>query len=183
MVPLERLLGENPEEGARVLVAEYGARLYAAAYRLCLNETEAEDLTFRTLAQAVRKIRTFNGKSSLFTWLCSILANFHRMERRKKGATALVVTPEIPESADAHPNPKEELERKDELENLRRAVRRLPEELRAVVVYFYFGGLRVPEIAAVLKIPEGTIYYRLHEARGRIREILSQGSSDTSHLT
>ena len=57
---------------------------------------------------------------------------------------------------------------------LRRAVLRLPEDLRLVVVMHYFNGFSVPEMAKTIQSPEGTVYYRLHEARLRIRNYLSK---------
>ena len=46
----------NPERGAQRLIDEYGNRLYAAASVLCPDQSAAEDLVSRTLAQAIRKI-------------------------------------------------------------------------------------------------------------------------------
>ena len=61
-----------------------------------------------------------------------------------------------------------------EAEVLRRAVDSLPEDLRTVVVMHYFDGICVPEVAKILRAPEGTVYYRLHEARTRIRQYVSK---------
>ena len=46
----------DPERGSQRLIDEYGNRLYAAASLLCPDLASAEDLVFRTSAQAVRKI-------------------------------------------------------------------------------------------------------------------------------
>ena len=59
----------NPERGARRLIDEYGNRLYAAAMVLCSNQADAEELVFRTLAQAVRKIAQYRGRAPFFSWL------------------------------------------------------------------------------------------------------------------
>lgn len=80
---LERLR-TRPEDGARLLVGAYGRRLYAAAMRLCHNETDAEDLVSRTLARVVQSIGSFKGESGFFTWQCSIMANFFKMDLRRK---------------------------------------------------------------------------------------------------
>ena len=44
---------KDREMGARLLIEEFGVRLFATAYRLCLNDADAEDLTSRTFARAV----------------------------------------------------------------------------------------------------------------------------------
>ena len=79
-----RQIREDREKGAERLVSEYGNRLFAAAILLCGNEQDAEELTFRTLDQAVKKIRLYDAKKSFFTWLYAILLNFHRMNHRRR---------------------------------------------------------------------------------------------------
>jgi RNA polymerase sigma factor (sigma-70 family) len=75
---------KDGESGARRLVAEYGNRIYAAALLLSSNDSDAEELTFKTLERAVKKISLFDPQRSFFTWLYTILLNLHRMELRRK---------------------------------------------------------------------------------------------------
>ena len=82
-------IAANAEDGAKRLVAEYGDRLFSAAVRICGNDCDAEALVFRTLSHAIAKIGQYGKRSSFFSWLYSILANFHRMDMRKKGSTDL----------------------------------------------------------------------------------------------
>ena len=173
-MPVWELIKHNAEEGARVLVEDYGERLYATAFRLCLDAHAAEDLVQRTLVRIVERISSYKGDSAFFTWMCAIMVNFRRMDVRRKAANALVFDEERLDVPDENPDPGEALSRRDEAAALRWAVRRLPEELRLVVVMHYFTGFSVPEIAQTVKTPEGTVYYRLHEARFRIRKSLSK---------
>lgn len=173
-MPVWELIKHNTEEGARVLVEDYGERLYATAFRLCLDAHAAEDLVQRTLVRIVERISSYKGDSAFFTWMCAIMVNFRRMDVRRKAANALVFDEERLDVPDENPDPGEALSRRDEAAALRWAVRRLPEELRLVVVMHYFNGFSVPEIAQTVKTPEGTVYYRLHEARFRIRKSLSK---------
>ena len=73
-------IAKNAERGAERLVAEYGDRLYAAATLLCRKNGDVEELVFRTLAQAVGKIRQYKPSGDFFSWLYTILLNFYRME-------------------------------------------------------------------------------------------------------
>ena len=168
------LVSEDRERGARALIAEYGNRLYAAAFHICQNESDAEDLVQRTLVRVVERISTFKGDGNFFTWMFSILVNFYRMDVRRKAANALVFDEKEMETEDERPTPGEQLSRNEDAQAVRRAVAQLPEGLRLVVVMHYFSGLSVPEIARSLEIPEGTVYFRLHGARKKIREILSK---------
>ena len=173
-MPVWELIAKDAEEGARVLVEDYGARLYATAFRLCLDAHAAEDLVQRTLVRVVARIASYKGESAFFTWMCAIMVNFRRMDVRRKAANALVFGEERLDVSDEKPDPGELLSRLDEATALRGAVLRLPEDLRLVVVMHYFNGFSVPEIAKTVQSPEGTVYYRLHEARQRIREYLSK---------
>lgn len=64
----------NKEITDEVLLAEYEA-VYRYALSLCQNETEAQDLTQETFIKAMQASGAFEGKSSLYTWLCTITKN------------------------------------------------------------------------------------------------------------
>ena len=173
-MPVWKVIAENAERGAEALVEEYGTRLYATAFRLCRNERDAEDLVFRTFARVIARIDSFHGRSGFFTWMCAILVNFHHMDMRRKAANALVFGEEVPERPDPHPDPAETLAVDDEAAVLRAAVDALPDELREAIVLHYFDEMSVPDIAKAVAIPEGTVYWRLHEGRKRIRETVAK---------
>lgn len=159
----------NAEDGAKRLVAEYGDRLFSAAVRICGNESDAEDLVFRTLSHAIAKIGQYGKRSSFFSWLYSILANFHRMDMRKKGSTALVFSDELPEQEDPAPNPAERLDSQAEADIVRAVTAQLPEPLREIIVLRYFEDLSLREISALLKLPLTTVKFRLHFAKRKLR--------------
>ena len=102
--------------------------------------------------------------------MCAILVNFHNMDMRRKAANALDFGEDVPERPDPRPDPSEALASNDEAAILRAAVDALPDDLREAIVLHYFDGMSVPDIAKALEVPEGTVYWRLHEGRKRIRE-------------
>lgn len=163
----------NPAEGARRLVAEYRDRLYQVAYRLCLNAADAEDLTFRTFHQAIERISSYRTDRNFFLWLNAILVNFRRMDMRRKAANKLDFTDNLPDTPDFAPDAAETLAAAQDASAVRQAVAALPGIFREVVVFRYFEGLTVPEIAQVLAIPEGSVKSRLSRAMQRIRSLLS----------
>ena len=152
-------IAKSAERGARRLVAEYGDRLYAAATLLCRNNGDAEELVFRTLAQAVDKIRQFRPSGDFFSWLYTILLNFHRMELRKNRPNLVLVgspqdLPQIPVGGND-----------DAAEEMREMVRELPPQIRETVVLKYFAGMSIDEVATTLDIPPGTVKSRLFTAK------------------
>lgn len=161
------------EAGTRRLVAEYRARLQAAAYLLCADEHEAEDLVFRAFERAILKIDDFRPTGSFYYWIYTILLNFYRMDARKKSARKdSLVNGELPEvEGDGH-NLFEEFTFRASAVAVRNAVSRLPDAYREVVVLRYFEDMSTPEIAKVAGIPEGTVRSRLHYAKDALYSML-----------
>ena len=162
------------QAGAKRLVAEYGDRLFTAACRIVQNETDAEDLVFRTFERVLARIGQFSSRSSFFSWMYSVMLNFRRMDLRRKGANALVFDGEIPDTEDLSPDPSEALAAKADASAVRAAVDRRAEPLRTVVVLRYFEDFDLKEIASLLDQPIGTVKFRLHRARKELAATLSQ---------
>ena len=163
---------DTPCDGETVAVelfAKFGERLYNTAFLMCRNASDAEDLVMRTIERAVSRFGQYDDTHALFPWLCGILTNFYRMDLRGKGRNALDFMSDLPEPADEHPDPAEALAREADARAVHRAVANLPERHRALVVLRYFDDMTVPQIAAELALPEGTVKRLLHEARSHIR--------------
>ena len=169
MMEVWQEIRKDKEHGAERLVAEYGNRLYAAAFLLCANAQDAEELVFRTFDQAVKKIRLFEPGRNFFTWLYAIMLNFHRMNHRRRRVD------EVPMGA-AEDLPERVAETTMETTNaddeVAKAVRALSPPLREVVVLRYFAYKTVEEISAMLDIPAGTVKSRLHNAREALAMLL-----------
>lgn len=165
-------LKKNKDSGARKLVDEYGNRLLGAALALCENSQDAEDLVFRTLEQAIKKIHQFNPEYSFLNWLYTILRNFRKMDLRKKH---LIVPfgssedlPEVPSFSIS-----EELLNESSDDMMEKALRSLSEPLREVIVLRYYYDKTLAEIAVMLNIPEGTVKSRLYNAHNALYRFLT----------
>lgn len=163
---------KNGENGARRLVSEYGNRLYGAALLLCADDHDAEEMVFRTFAQAIKKIKQYEPSGEFFGWLYAIMLNFRRMDLRKRHLDLVPVGDprDIPESA---PSGVAEVRRAFTGEDVRMALNRISPLLREVVLLRYFEGRNVDEIADMLSVPNGTIKSRLHNARKELCELLN----------
>jgi RNA polymerase sigma-70 factor (ECF subfamily) len=168
---------KDRESGAERLVAEYGNRLYAAAVLLCANDQDAEELTFRTFDQAVKKIRQFDAERNFFTWLYAIMLNFHRMNhrRRRLNVVPMGAAEDLPEQAVDM-----EMNAPTADDEVAVAVRSLSQPLQDVVVLRYFADRSIEEIGETLKIPVGTVKSRLHHAREALVGLLPRrGKEET----
>ena len=168
----------NPEKGSQRLIDEYGNRLYAAATVLCPDSSAAEDLVFRTLAQAVRKIAQYRGKASFFSWLYSIMLNFRRMDCRGK-EVELVLTEALPEPPDPAMEDVESLLARVDAATVRTAIRRLSPVLQEAVLLRYFEDRSIAEMAEILGVPQGTVMSRLFNARAVLHGILAGEGPET----
>lgn len=54
------------------------------------------------------------------------------------------------------------------------AIRQLPQELREVVILFYYQELSTKTIGAILHIPRTTVEFRLKKARGELRKVIRE---------
>lgn len=164
---------KDGEAGARRLVSEFGDRLFAAAALLCPNDADAEELVFRSLEQAVRKIGLYRPGGDFFVWLYTIMLNFRRMDLRRRRVELVMVgsATDLPECADSFVC---ELVRESGHDVVGRAVAGISPLLGEVVRRYYYQEQSVARIAQELKISEGTVKSRLHNAREILRDLLEK---------
>ena len=134
------------------------ARLYRTAYLYLGSEADALEAVDEAVYQALRALKKLREPAFFETWLTRIVLNECRRELRRRSRLA----PEeaLPDSAD--PVDYDALPLKD-------AIRRLPEELRAVVILRFFAGYTQAETARALNIPQGTAATRQRRALQLLR--------------
>ena len=134
------------------------ARLYRTAYLYLGSEADALEAVDEAVYQALRALKKLREPAFFETWLTRIVLNECRRELRRRSRLA----PEeaLPDSAD--PVDYDALPLKD-------AIRRLPEELRAVVILRFFAGYTQAETARALNIPQGTAATRQRRALELLR--------------
>ncbi len=164
------LLKQQSENAVNELVGKYGMRLLRAAYLLCGNHADAEEIVQDTLISAVKSIKNFRGKSALYTWLHGILINKtrHLLRKRKNHVTL----DEIPEPVCSSDHIKS-LDLKLARENLLKTINNLSFCYREVVILRYFEDFKISEIAEALKISKGTVKSRLHYALKHLKTSVS----------
>ncbi len=146
------------------LLHRYRRPLVNLAYQLLGDRDEAEDVAQETFVQAYLHLKRFRRQSSLFTWLYRITVNACRMRQRKRrcvpGAEAL-------EPIDGGFDDQQWLLK----QQVDEALRRLPQDLREVLILREMYEMSYEEIAETLQIPVGTVRSRLFAARQRFARI------------
>jgi len=159
-----------------VLVERYRSRLFALALHLTGSESEADDITQEGFLRAYRAIDSFAGRSELFTWLYRIVINLahtsNRARARRPRTDLEDPRVELAIVVDGDGDPAHTAELRQSYTNLMRALDRLSPVLRSTVVLVTLQGLSYGEAAVVLGVTEGTIGWRVHEARRVLRELL-----------
>ena len=148
--------------------------LYGYAMTLTRDTTDAEDLVQETYVRAARAVNRPDVDANLKGWMFVIMRNAWLNQVRHKNAGPLFVDLDSSESTDdAHDNPYVVYLRKLEREQVREAIKNLPDAYREIVVLRDIEGFTYQEIASVLDCPAGAVMSRLGRARGRLRKMLS----------
>jgi RNA polymerase sigma-70 factor (ECF subfamily) len=181
---VKRLQAGDPA-AYREFVELYSGRVYGVALRILGDEREAEDVLQETFLSAFEALGRFEGRSRLSTWLYRIATNACLMRLRK-------ATPPVAFSLDDGPGdedevgssarylvdwsavPDEQLLTAEARQEMGRAIAELPETLRSVFVLRDIQGLPGDETAAILGITVQSVKTRLHRARLRLRDRLSE---------
>ena len=148
--------------------------LYNFAMYLTHNPSEAEDLVQETYLRAFRFSHRFEPGTHLRAWLFQILRNtfltFYRLRERETAVAEDGVPDwEVPMFHDAPEDTGRALEAHTDLE---RAMRRLPEEFRTVLLLAEVEGMPLEEVARVMSCPVGTVKSRIFRAKERLRGLL-----------
>ena len=153
-------------------------RVYALAYRLVEDRSDAEDVAQEAYLRIYRGLAGFREEARFETWMYRIVANCAMTELKKRGRFGLLLSDE---DLDV-PVPDRASERALDRDELDRALAELPEGQRVAVVLKDVYGLSVREISEELGVEEGAVKVRLHRARKRLAESLTAGADHAGEL-
>ncbi len=149
------------------------------ALHLLRNATEAEDVTQETFVRAYGAIGRFDGRSEPFTWIYRIAVNLSLNAIRSRKPSKNSVTPDDPriegmliETRGAGANPAEASADRELALALCDGMDNLSDTLRTTLLLVTIDGLSHTDAASVLGCPEGTVAWRVHEARRKLRAFL-----------
>lgn len=147
------------------VVHRYRERLYGLLYGMLGSHDAADDALQETFVKAYRKIDSFLGTAKFYTWLYRIAVNtardhLKRERRRQKHVTSAET--DIAESDSTN-------ERNELRADIEHMLSTLPEEQRLSLLLVARDGLSHREAAQIQGCSEGTISWRIHEARKTLR--------------
>jgi RNA polymerase sigma-70 factor (ECF subfamily) len=158
------------------LVSRYQQKVFMVILGLLRDREDALEVSQETFLRAYRKINSFNGGSSFYTWLYRIAVNMAIDAQRRQKRNPL----EYRESMDGVLEGQNEVAKDAFIEvhdkqlraKLSEAINELSPEHRAAIVLRTVEGLSYKDIGEIMGCSEGTVMSRLHYARKRLQEKL-----------
>jgi RNA polymerase sigma-70 factor (ECF subfamily) len=156
------------------LVQRYQDPVFGMALRFVGGRGDADDVAQEVFLRVYRGLDGFKGDAKFSTWLYRITFNLCTdwLRRNKRADRRAATIEEADEVADARVNLEEGVLAKESRDSVRRALDRLDERYRDVVILLYYQKMSYEQIASVLGLPVKTVETRLYRARKMLRESL-----------
>lgn len=182
--PSDQQLVRQAQAGSSIaygeLVRRHQRRIYRVALHLVKDSSEAEDITQDAFVRAHSALAAFDGRCQPYTWFYRIAVNLalNRLRATKRrGVTSRADDPRLESLLiDDRPSatPGAAPGRSELAASLCEAIDALSETLRTTLILVTIDGLPHGEVANIVGCPEGTVAWRVHEARKKIRVFLAQ---------
>ncbi|MEX0407124.1 RNA polymerase sigma factor [Aquibium sp. LZ166] len=182
------LAGAEPEDRELLALARDGDRaafarlveqhydfIYRVAWRWCGRKADAEDIAQEVCVRLGKSVRGFRGEGRFTTWLYQLTLNAARDHGRKlsrESARTWAYAVHALSDAAAEPEPE------DAVDRLWDAVRLLPPKQCEAVLLVYGEGLTHEAASDVMGCAEATVSWHIHEAKKRLKTLMSQAGED-----
>jgi RNA polymerase sigma-70 factor, ECF subfamily len=176
---------QNGELGAfNALVARHERSLINFFYHLCWDRQVSEDCAQEVFLRVYSHLGSYEPQAKFTTFLFRIARNLWIDRMRTAAVHGKPLSLEAPSGpgdgralqdriAARTQSPVEILARQEQQDALRRAIDRLPDEQKAVVILSEIQGLKYQDIGEILGVPVGTVKSRMHTAMGTLKDLLT----------
>lgn len=163
---------DGDREALETLVGRWQPRLARLAWRLTAEREAAREIVQDSWLAIVRGLRRLDDPARFRTWAYRIVTNKCADWTRRR-VVQRGVTKDLRDAA-ASANRSSATNSADEVDRIRGALAKLPDEQRAILSLHYLDEMGVREIARVLGVPEGTVKSRLYHARNGLKQALER---------
>ena len=169
------------------IVQRYNRRIYNICYRFAGSADDAQDLTQEVFIKMYRTLSTYDVERGAFmTWVTTITRNLlvdHFRKTKQERMTesldtaasehedAMPLSEQIP---DRGPSPDSNIQSRETKDAVHMALQKLSPELREAVILRDLQDMDYKEVAAVLKVPEGTVKSRINRGRAELARLLQR---------
>jgi RNA polymerase sigma-70 factor, ECF subfamily len=158
-------------DALKILMVAYGRPITAFAVRVVRNRDIAKDIHQQVFLDAFQGIDKFQGRSSLWSWLCGIA--YHRCldELRRNRRAAIDSFDALDQLAD-QPDPAVDADRVAKRRALEHCLGKLSPHVRSQLLMRCLFGLSFVEIGEAIHAPHGTVQVRISRILPRLRRCL-----------
>ena len=170
-------VGKGNQAAFDILFSKYNNKLYASLLAFTKSQELAEDLTQKTFIRVWKKIETFRGDSSLFTWIYRIAINLAKNEFSSKQAKNQGITDNIDDTYDLESSvssPESHAIEAESMQAVMDFIASLPTDLREAISLREFDGKSYEEIAQITGSQIGTVRSRIYRAREEILNFMKE---------
>ena len=160
------------------LMREYGNDVLRMAYLYVKDIHTAEDIFQEVFLKVNQKLDTYEGRSSVKTWLLSITMNTCKDFLKSAYQKRVVPMFDYLEEGEGAEDNLDRIEQRETARTVREAVQELPQPYRDVVICVYFREMGMEETARELGIGTGTVKSRLYRAKEKLRQGLERRLAD-----
>ena len=169
------------------IVLRYNRRIYNICYRFAGSADDAQDLTQEVFIKMYRTLNSYDvGRGAFMTWVTTITRNLlvdhFRKSKQDRMTDSIDGAPSEHEDAmplsdqiqDKGLPPDARVQSREARETVHRALQKLSPELREAVILRDLQDMDYKEVAAVLKVPEGTVKSRINRGRAELARLLQR---------
>ncbi len=168
------------ESAFNELVRLFERRIYAHAYQMLGNHTEADDVLQETFVRLVKNIARLRTDANLPSFIFRIATNLCIDIIRKRQRREVNIDESDVEAARGYQlelsrrisTPEEETERRELMELITAAIAELPPKQQATIVLHDVEGYSKEEVAGIMNCPQATVRSNLHIARSKVKRKL-----------
>ena len=163
----------NGDESAfNRLAVKYQERIYWHARRMTGNHLDADEIVQEVLMVLYNKLRTFEFKSSLYTWIYTITNTRSINYLKQKSLRSFFSLDEISNRQFEQNDVIDDIESKQKVEKIEKALQKLPVKQREVFVMRNFDELSYEEISKITGKRIGTLKANYFHALNKIKEMV-----------
>jgi RNA polymerase sigma-70 factor, ECF subfamily len=162
----------EPNKALEIIMDIYGEEIKRFIFSYTKNSAQAEDITQEVFVNVFLKLHTFNGNSSLRTWIYSIAINKCKDYFKSWHYRKVQFFGQFTEQDMTHfQSPERIVTLRAESTVLIKQVLSLPLKYREILLLYYYREFSLHEICELLEISETTAKSRLHRGRKKLKDV------------
>lgn len=171
------IIDMEPAAAIEMIMDTYGDEIKRLVFTYVKNNADTDDVSQEVFVTVYKKLHTFQGKSSLKSWIYSIAINKCKDYLRSWHIRNKNLTNRLRKAVQfrnkTHSSPEQDIVKRSESDGIIEQVMEMPLKYREAIILFYFKEFSIKEMSEILNMNEATIRTRLFRARGQLKELLS----------